>query len=111
MRNQFSPFGNKLIQAGYIKPDQMQKAIAQSRKTNRPLLEVVESITGKTLPPDLQRQYKKHHLFELKILYGVDSLDPEIDSIENNQMRELIDSLIPVDICRRYKLIPLKKRY
>ncbi|MGF1487271.1 MAG: GspE/PulE family protein [Prochloraceae cyanobacterium] len=110
LRNQFSPFGNKLIQAGFIKPDQMQKAIAQSRKTNRPLVEIVESITGKTLPPDLQRQYKKHHLFELKILYGVDSLDPEVDSIENNQMKELIDSLIPIDICRRYKLIPLEKK-
>lgn len=110
LRNQFSPFGNKLIQAGYIQPDQMQKALAQSRKTGRPLVEVVESITGKTLPPELQRQYKKHHLFELKILYGVDSLDPEVDSLENNQMKELIDSLIPIDICRRYKLIPLEKK-
>jgi len=110
LRNQFSPFGNKLIQAGFIKPDRMQQALAQSRKTGRPLVEVIESITGKTLPPDLQRQYKKHHLFELKILYGVDSLDPEIDPVANNQMQDLIDALIPVDICRRYKLIPLEKK-
>ena len=111
LRSNLSPFGNQLVQKGFIDGDKMQKALAESRKTGRSLVELLESATGQQLPPDLLRQYKKHHLFELKILYGVESLDPEIetDKFADNQMEELINSLIPLDICRRYRLIPLQK--
>jgi type IV pilus assembly protein PilB len=110
LRNYYSPFGNKLIQAGYAAPEQMQQALMESRKSGRPLTKVLELITGRQLPPDLVRQYKKHHLFELKILYGVEFLDPEIHPIFNNEMAELVESLIPIDVCRRYKLIPLRRQ-
>jgi type IV pilus assembly protein PilB len=107
-----SPFGNQLVQKGFIDGDKMQKALAESRKTGNSLIDVLESATGKQLPPDLLRQYKKHHLFELKVLFGVESADPEIETekFSNNQMGELINSLIPLDICRRYRLIPLYKK-
>jgi len=108
-QNYFSPFGNKLIQSGFLEPDQMKKALAQTRKSGRPLLQVVEEITGRSLTPDLLRQYKKHHLFELKILYGVDSLDPEINPIATDEMADLIETLIPIEVCTRFKLMPLKK--
>lgn len=110
LRNNLSPFGNQLVQKGFIDGDQMQKALAESRKTNRSLVDILESATGKQLPPDLLRQYKKHHLFELKVLFGVESVDPELetDQISNNQMGELINSMISLDICRRYRLIPLR---
>ena len=68
LRNYFSPFGNKLVESGVVDSDQLQQALAESRKSGLPLTDVVESITGKQLSPDLLRQYKKHHLFELKIL-------------------------------------------
>lgn len=112
LRNNLSPFGNQLVQTGFIDGDKMQKALAESRKTGRSLVDILESATGKQLPPDLLRQYKKHHLFELKVLFGVESVDPEIETekFSNNQMGELINSLIPLDICRRYRLIPLQKR-
>jgi type IV pilus assembly protein PilB len=61
------------------------------------------------LSPELLRQYKKQQLFELKVLYGVESLDPEISEISNHQVGHLIDSLIPIDICSRYRLVPLSK--
>jgi len=109
LRNDFSPFGNKLIQAGYAAPDQMQQALVESRKSGRPLTDVLQQVTGRALPPELQRQYKKHHLFELKILFGVESLDPEINNIDEQEMAQLVDSLIPIDICRRYRLIPLRR--
>ena len=111
LRSNLSPFGNQLVQQGFIDGDKMQKALAESRKTGRSLVDVLESATGKQLPPELFRQYKKHHLFELKILYGVESVDPEIetDKFADNQMEELIDSLIPLDICRRYRLIPIRQ--
>ncbi|HEY9597470.1 MAG TPA: ATPase, T2SS/T4P/T4SS family [Cyanophyceae cyanobacterium] len=109
VRNDISPFGTKLIQSGYINTDQMQQALVETRKTGRPLTEILESMTGRQLPPDLLRQYKKQQLFELKVLYGVESLDPEINDIATPQIGQLIDTLIPIDICRRYRLLPLSK--
>jgi type IV pilus assembly protein PilB len=108
-RNDFSPFGNKLIQSGYVKEDQMQQALEKSRKSGIPLTEVLESLTGNQLSPELQRQYKKTQLFELKIIYGVETLDPEINEISFNQVAQLIDTLIPIHTCRDRRLVPLEK--
>ena len=109
VQNNFSPFGNKLIQSGYVNNAQMQQALIESRKSGRALIDVLESITGQHLPPDLLRQYKKQQLFELKILYGVESLDPEVSQITSTQVSDLIDTLVPIDLCRRYSLVPLSK--
>ncbi|EKQ69571.1 type II secretory pathway, ATPase PulE/Tfp pilus assembly pathway, ATPase PilB [Leptolyngbyaceae cyanobacterium JSC-12] len=109
VQNNFSPFGNKLVQSGYVNTDQMQQALVESRKTGRPLVDVLESLTGQQLPPDLIRQYKKQQLFELKILYGVESLDPEVSQIPTAEVGDLIDQLIPIDMCRNHKLVPLSK--
>jgi type IV pilus assembly protein PilB len=109
LQRSFSPFGNKLIQAGYVDGEQMQQALAESRRSGRALTDVLESITGQQLSPELLRQYKKQQLFELKILYGVESVDPELDSISSQQIGQFIDSLIPVDICRRHQLVPLSR--
>lgn len=87
----------------------MQQALVESRKTGRTLTDVLESMTGQQLSPELLRQYKKQQLFELKILYGIESLDPEIETISDAQVNQLIDSLISVDICRRHRLVPLSK--
>ncbi len=108
--NDFSPFGNKLIELGYANRTQMEIALAETRSTRLPLIQVLEEITGRELAPDLQRQYNKNHLFELKILYGVDSFDPEITPIANDQIGQLVSSLIPIDICRRCQLLPLSKK-
>ncbi|MDJ0735832.1 MAG: ATPase, T2SS/T4P/T4SS family [Nostocaceae cyanobacterium] len=108
-RTEFSPFGNKLVQSGYVNSDQMRQALIESRKSGIPLTEVLESLTGRQLTPELLRQYKKQQLFELKILYGVESLDPEVNSIANSIISDLIETLIPIDICRRHRLVPLSK--
>lgn len=109
VQNNLSPFGNKLVQSGYINTDQMQQALIESRKSGRSLVDVLENLTGQALPPELLRQYKKQQLFELKILYGVESLDPEVRQISNTNVSELIETLIPVDLCRRYRLVPLAR--
>ena len=108
-RTEFSPFGTKLVQSGYVNTEQMRQALIESRKSGRPLTDVLESITGRQLSPEFQRQYKKQQLFELKILYGVESLDPEVNSVGNTLVGNLIDSLIPVDVCRRHRLVPLSR--
>jgi type IV pilus assembly protein PilB len=109
LQRSFSPFGNKLIQAGYVDSEQMQKALAESRRTGQSLTDVLESITGQQLAPELLRQYKKQQLFELKILYGLESLDPELSEISTGQIASLIDTVIPVDVCRRHRLLPLSQ--
>ncbi|MBD2138697.1 type II/IV secretion system protein [Anabaena sp. FACHB-1237] len=108
-RSELSPFSNKLVQLGYVSSDDMRRALIESRKNNRPLTEVLESITGKTLTPELAREYKRQNLFELKILYGVEFVDPEIHSINASNIGSLIDTLIPEDLCRRRSLVPLSK--
>ncbi len=109
LRNDFSPFGNKLIQSGFVDREEMSKALIETRKSGRPLVEVLQQITGRELTPELQRQYKNTRLFELKILYGVECFDPEISAEEDNQTPELLGSLVSVDICRRYQILPLSK--
>ncbi|PZO57200.1 MAG: general secretion pathway protein GspE [Phormidesmis priestleyi] len=109
LQKSFSPFSSQLIQSGFVDGSQMQQALVESRKTGRTLTDVLESMTGKELSPELLRQYKKQQLFELKILYGIESLDPEVESISDTQVTELIGSLIPVDICRRHRLVPLSR--
>ena len=109
VQNNFSPFSNKLIQSGYVNSEQMQQALIESRNSGRSLTDVLEAMTGQHLPPELLRQYKKQQLFELKILYGVESLDPEINQFPTQQVNHLIDTLVPIDICRRYRLVPLSK--
>lgn len=108
-RRDFSPFGNKLIEAGYADSYQLQQARNKVKETGQPLTEALSELVGRELPPKLQRQYKQHQLFELKVLYGVESCDPEVSEIDGRQIAQFIGSLLPLDLCRRYKLLPLER--
>ncbi|MEB3179852.1 MAG: hypothetical protein VKL59_12565 [Nostocaceae cyanobacterium] len=98
-----------LIQSGYVNPQQMGQALIDSRNSQTPLIDVLQSLTGKQLSADLLREYKKNKLFELKLLYGVEAFDPEVLPIPLNQIRALIETIIPLDICQRYSLLPLSQ--
>jgi len=105
-----SPFGNKVVQAGYVNIEQFQHCQVESRKTGKSLTELLEGLTGQPLPPELLRHYKKQQLFELMILYGVAAFDPEITQIPPEQVCYLIDKVIPIETCRRNQIIPLFSR-
>jgi type IV pilus assembly protein PilB len=103
-----TPFGNKLIQAGYVSPEQFQQALKTSR-TGTSLTEVLESISGKPLPPELARQYKKQLLFELKILYGVEAFDLEMEQMSVEAIDQLVKTLeTSIETCKRHRFIPLE---
>ncbi|MCM1983466.1 GspE/PulE family protein [Lyngbya confervoides] len=106
-RQNFSPFGNKLIETGFLNQDEMRQATLESRQTGRSLIEIIQRITGRELSPELIRQYKRQQLFELKIIYGVDSLDPELREISTDQIESLINQLLPLELCRRHQLVPI----
>lgn len=110
LRNYFSPFGTKLVEIGYASSAQMQQALIETRKSGRPLTDVLQAVTGHPLPPELIRHYKKHQLFELKILYGIESVDPEVNPVATREMGDLISSLIPIELCLRYKVLPLSRQ-
>ncbi|WP_299415529.1 GspE/PulE family protein [Acaryochloris sp. IP29b_bin.148] len=107
VRNNFSPSNEKLIKSGYIDQARLREAIYESRRKGRSLLAILQKMTGKPLPPRLLRQIKRQQLFELKILYGLDCLDPELTQVDTEQVERLIRTLIPLDYCRRYQLLPL----
>ncbi|NEP80299.1 MAG: type II/IV secretion system protein [Okeania sp. SIO3B3] len=102
-----SPFGNKLVQAGYVNIEQFQKCQVESRKSGKSLTDILEALTGQPLPPELLRHYKKQQLFELMIFYGVAAFDPEITQIPPQQVSYLIDKVIPIETCRRNRIVPL----
>ncbi|MGL5035038.1 MAG: GspE/PulE family protein [Microcystaceae cyanobacterium] len=66
---------------------------------------------GKVLSPELRRAYKKYNLFELKLLYGVDSLDLESRPSVTQETVELLQELrCSIENCRRYRIFPFAKQ-
>ncbi|NES22029.1 MAG: hypothetical protein F6K41_24680 [Symploca sp. SIO3E6] len=106
-QNYVSPFGRKLIQLGYIESDRLEQALVESYRSGRPLTEILELITGRPLSANLRHQYKQFRLFQLKVLYGVESLEPKISQIAVQRIYRLIKKIIPIDLCYRYRLVPL----
>lgn len=107
VRSTFSPSNEQLIKSGYIDQARLREAIYESRRKGRSLLAILQKMTGQALPPRLLRQVKRQQLFELKILYGIDCLDPELTQVNFDEIDRLIRTLIPLDYCRRYQLLPL----
>jgi len=108
-QDKFSPFIRELIKTNYITLDQANQLIKEVKYRKLPLLRVLDMMTGKTLSPELMRKYKKYRLLELKIIFGIDSFDVETQEINEEEIVELINSIIKIQVCRRYKLCPIKK--
>lgn len=104
-----SPFGRKLVQMGIASDAQLQSAFETHRETGKSLAVVIEEITGNALPPELQRLYKRQELFELKILHGIPTLDIELDPVDIDRVTQLLETLLPIDICSRYRLLPVSQ--
>ncbi|MEN9224564.1 MAG: GspE/PulE family protein [Thermostichus sp. HHBFW_bins_43] len=108
-----TPFGRKLKELGLANDVQIQKiqdAFKAEREGNgKALALIVKDIVGKDIPPDLERAYKRQQLFELKVIYGIPSLDVDLDQVEIPEITALIDSVLPLDICNRYKFLPIRQ--
>lgn len=105
----FPPFVNQLLQSGYLTLPQVQQALIEKRQSQRSLTEIIESITGHLLPSDLLKQYRQEQLFILKILHGIDVIDPDTKPIIWSQIEPLLD-LIPLEFCCRHQILPLVRR-
>jgi type IV pilus assembly protein PilB len=103
-----SPFANQLIQSGYLSLPQLQRALGEKNNSHLPLTEIVEQMTKRPLPPQLLRQYYQGELFKLKILHGVESFDPEVDSISWPAVEMCLSSVLPLEVCQRLQVLPLR---
>ena len=98
---------SKLVEAEIVTKDQVKQALAIHKKTGRSVVSILEGM-GLTIPPEVARQYKIQQLFELKVLYGVESVDLELDQIRFDDVAYLIQHMVPIEICRRNKVLPVK---
>ena len=103
-------FAQKLVQSGYITIPQLQKAIIQKQKSHLSLLAILPLITGRPLPKEALAYYRLEQLSKLKAKYGVEYLDPEIETIDWREIENLFRTVLPFEICRRYKILPLQKQ-
>ena len=107
-----TPFESKLVQAGHATTDQFDRAVKDSQEQNVPFLNALEQILGQQLAPDITRYYKRQQLFELRVLYGIEPIDPdvEIDKFDIDTLSSLLDSnIIPISSCRDCEMLPLVK--
>ncbi len=108
-----TPFGRKLKELGLANDAQIQEiqnAFKGEREGHgKALALIVKDIVGKEITPDLERAYKRQQLFELKIIYGIPSLDLDLEQVEITEITALIDSILPLDICNRYKFLPIRQ--
>ena len=106
-----TPFETKLIENGKATCDQYTHALKKSFDEGEPLIHALQEITGQTLPPDFIHYYNRVHRLELTILYGIEAVDREIDCNLCNAaaISPLVEEFIPIEICREYEILPLKK--
>ncbi|WP_271255066.1 GspE/PulE family protein [Pseudanabaena sp. Chao 1811] len=107
-----TPFESKLIQEGHATSDQFDRAVKDSQEQNVPFLMALEQILGQQLAPDITRYYKRQQLFELRVLYGIEPIDPdvEVDKFDIPTLSALLDSnIVPVASCRDCEILPLIK--
>lgn len=109
-RKTLFPYGERLVKIGLITELQLQQALEENRKTGRALVDILNHLTQGKMSPEILRRFKSQQLFELKILFGVQSFDLEQTLVEPAQVARLIDELIPLEVCTRYQLVPVQQK-
>ncbi len=111
LRGGRTPFETKLINEGIATAEQYDQAIKLSKEEGTPFIAALESIINNPLPPDVARYYKSMQLFELRVLYGIETIDPVIEEekFEAENVSALMDAIIPINTCRDCEMLPLAK--
>ncbi|MFN3926281.1 MAG: GspE/PulE family protein [Pseudanabaenaceae cyanobacterium] len=107
-----NPFETKLIETGTVTTEQYDQALKEAEASGVSFLTALENVLGSPLPPDLARAYKKQRLFELRVVYGIDSVDPDVDvaKFDIDNISALIDSnVIAINTCKECEILPLVK--
>ncbi|AFY70073.1 type II secretion system protein E [Thalassoporum mexicanum PCC 7367] len=108
-----TPFETKLIESGHATSEQYDRALEKSEEDEISLLAALQEVLNQALPPDIARYYKRLRLLELKLLYGFECLDPDIDVEKFNisNISGLIETdVVPMSTCRNHEVLPLVKK-
>jgi type IV pilus assembly protein PilB len=97
-----APFGRHVLAGGYATREQLQQARSLARQRDTDLMQALASVTEREPPAELVRQYQAYRLFELKVLYGVESLDPDVAGANAHSIEEALELGIPLQLCRQY---------
>ncbi len=108
-RRTLFPFGERLVKVGLVSEAQLQQALDENRRTGRSLVDILSQMTQGKVAPEVLKQFKSQQLFELKILFGVQSFDPDQSVVDPVVVARLIDDLIPLEVCTRYQLVPVRQ--
>jgi len=103
-----APFGRHVLAGGYATREQLQQARSLARQRDTDLMQALASVTECEPPAELVRQYQAYRLFELKVLYGVEFLDPDVAGANAHSIEEALELGIPLQLCRQYRLLPLQ---
>ncbi|MDX2272279.1 MAG: GspE/PulE family protein [Cyanobacteriota bacterium] len=101
------PFALALANTGFADNVQIQTAYKIQKEKGGNLAMIIAEVTGKELTPELERAYKRQQLFELKIIYGLASIDLDREPINPTAMAELMEKYLPLDVCNRFRLLPV----
>ena len=110
LQTKLPSFAQKLVQSGYVTIPQLQKAMIEKQKSHLPLRAILPLITGRPLPKEALAYYRLEQLSKLKAKYGVEYLDPESETIDWTEIENLFRQVLPLEICRRYQILPLQKQ-
>ncbi|MCS6960103.1 MAG: GspE/PulE family protein [Pseudanabaenaceae cyanobacterium SKYGB_i_bin29] len=111
LRGGRTPFETKLINGGHATPEQYDQALKLSKEEGTPLIAALESIINNSLPPDVVRYYKTLQLFELRVLHGIETIDPVIeeDKFAAENVSALMEAILPINTCRDCEMLPLAR--
>ncbi|MFQ3679213.1 MAG: GspE/PulE family protein [Pseudanabaenaceae cyanobacterium] len=107
-----TPFATRIFQEGHASPEQFERAVKMSQEEDLPLLAALEKVIDRTLPPDIQRYYKRLQLFELKVAFGLEATDPGLDPtlFDIDNIGAMLDKeVIPMKTCTHHSVLPLRK--
>ncbi|NJL99402.1 MAG: type II/IV secretion system protein [Synechococcaceae cyanobacterium SM2_3_2] len=90
-------------------PNQIQQVFKTQKQNGKSLAVVFKQITGRELPEEYERAYKKQQLFELKIIHALPILDTDLEPVDPEQVSGLINRFFSLEICNRYKILPIKE--
>jgi type IV pilus assembly protein PilB len=110
VRRAATPFATKLMNSGSATNEQFERAVKESKEQNIPLLEALREVTGQDLTVGMQREYKRLQLFELKVAYGIEATDPNLNPNFFNveAIASMIDKeVIPMKSCTSHEVLPL----
>ncbi|MFN3362183.1 MAG: GspE/PulE family protein, partial [Pseudanabaenaceae cyanobacterium] len=111
LRGGRTPFETKLINGGHATPEQYDQALKLSKEEGTPFIAALESIINNPLPPDVVRYYKTLQLFELRVLHGIETIDPAIEEekFAAENVSALMEAILPINVCKDCEMLPLAR--